>query len=393
MKAIMPALFVLMMTAAASAATLMWDLPLEERIEITRTARVRFLVNDRQARLYDERNIIDLVCKEKKNESNMVAGRFSVYEREDGEKVFHKREEYQTRFEIDARGRFTVPKEYTMPNLRHIPTFPAGDVRVGETWTEHADLVLTNFSIPFKLSFPTTYRLEEMRMIDGIEVAIISYTFNIDINLIKAEYPADFPLKILGKEEGRIWWDVAEKRPQRMKEKYRIIFFFDSGTRALSRNEFQMIIDTAVKRYRPVTKEEQEKDKSDLKKEVPDGVDVDSDTRGLVLRLGDVLFDFDSAALRNDSREKLERIADILKKKYSDREVIVEGHTDSIGTDAYNRKLSRERAKSVAEYLKPRAGTDKLSYRGFGAERPIAPNDSDVGRQKNRRVEIIIKLR
>jgi outer membrane protein OmpA-like peptidoglycan-associated protein len=111
-----------------------------------------------------------------------------------------------------------------------------------------------------------------------------------------------------------------------------------------------------------------------------------------VIRLGDVLFDFDSARLRDDSREKLGRVVELIKKKYPDREIIVEGHTDSIGESEYNQRLSRDRARTVAEYLKQRGGADKLSYRGFGADRPIAGNGTKEDRRKNRRVEIIIKL-
>jgi outer membrane protein OmpA-like peptidoglycan-associated protein len=141
-----------------------------------------------------------------------------------------------------------------------------------------------------------------------------------------------------------------------------------------------------------VTKEEKEQAKVDLKKEVPDGVDVDTENRGLVIRLGDVLFDFDSAGLRGDSRDKLDRVCELLKKKYSDREIIVEGHTDNVGAADYNLRLSRDRAMTVARHLKQKAGPDKLSYRGFGADAPIVDNGTKEGRQKNRRVEIIIKL-
>jgi len=81
-----------------------------------------------------------------------------------------------------------------------------------------------------------------------------------------------------------------------------------------------------------------------------------------------------------------------LKKRYPDREIIVEGHTDNIGEPQYNDRLSESRARTVAEYLKSKAITDKLSYRGFGSGRPLADNATKGGRQKNRRVEIIIKL-
>jgi outer membrane protein OmpA-like peptidoglycan-associated protein len=120
---------------------------------------------------------------------------------------------------------------------------------------------------------------------------------------------------------------------------------------------------------------------------------VDVNKRGLVLRLGEVLFDFDSAVLKKDARETINTIINILKQRYPDRELIVEGHTDNAGTRQYNKSLSERRAESVAKYLRDRQEFEKLSFRGLGQEQPIADNGTKDGRKKNRRVEIIIKLR
>ncbi len=383
----------LLLTHVSSyAVSLAWEIPKDERVEITRTAAVKFLVNNRMQKIYQERNIIDLTCYEKKAEASSVRGRFSVYERGSVNEVFNLREQYPSEFEIDRQGRFIVPKKYLMPNLRNLPAFPKKDVAAGESWTEKADLVLYAFSIPFKLTFPVEYTLKEIGKKDTADVAVIQYRFVVDMDLAGGGYPADFPRTIIGKDEGVINWNISENCPMTMKEKYRMAFLFGDAGKQVRVNEFQMLIDTVMKMYKPVTKEERELARKELKKEIPDGVDVDTDRRGLVIRIGDVLFDFDSAGLRGDSREKLDRVADLLKRKYPDRELIVEGHTDSIGGRDYNRRLSVDRARSVAEYLKGRAGADKLSYRGFGADRPIAGNDTKEERRKNRLVEIIIKL-
>ena len=82
-----------------------------------------------------------------------------------------------------------------------------------------------------------------------------------------------------------------------------------------------------------------------------------------------------------------------IRKKYPDREIIVEGHTDNTGDKQYNQGLSDRRAASVAEYLKKGVGHDKLSYKGYGSEKPISDNATKEGQAKNRRVEIIIKLK
>jgi outer membrane protein OmpA-like peptidoglycan-associated protein len=378
--------------ATAHAVTLRWDIPKNERLEMTRTASVKFLVNDRAQKIYQERNIIDLTCHAASAQASSVKGVFSVYARDSINEVFQLRTQYPSEFDIDRLGRFTVPKKLFMPNLRNIPTFPEKEVKKGDTWAANADLILDVFSIPFKLTFPVEYKLEDIQKKGDAETAVIGCRFMIDMDLTGGKYPADFPQKILGRDQGTINWDITNNRPAGMKEKYRIIFLFVTGANQKETKEFQMLIDTAVRTYKPVTEQEKEKDRLELKKEIPDGVDVDTDKRGMVLRLGDVLFDFDSAGLRPESMQKLDRIAEILNKKYPDREIIVEGHTDNIGGQEYNQRLSRDRARTVARYLKPRTGSDKLSFRGFGADNPIAGNDTKEGRQKNRRVEIIIKL-
>ncbi|WP_448631769.1 OmpA family protein [Cellulomonas soli] len=107
-----------------------------------------------------------------------------------------------------------------------------------------------------------------------------------------------------------------------------------------------------------------------------------------------VLFDFDSAELRDDAQDTL----DALAKALSGAAVpagSVEGHTDSIASDEYNQKLSEERAQAVADALAARGVTTAFEVVGWGETRPVAPNeingaDNPAGRQLNRRVEIVL---
>lgn len=112
---------------------------------------------------------------------------------------------------------------------------------------------------------------------------------------------------------------------------------------------------------------------------------------------GDVLFDFDKSDLRADALPVLDRVVALLAA-FPARGVAVGGHTDSKGSDEYNDALSRRRAESVHRYLAERDGIAARAYdvRGFGEKRPVAPNqhadgsDDPAGRQKNRRVEIVL---
>jgi outer membrane protein OmpA-like peptidoglycan-associated protein len=112
--------------------------------------------------------------------------------------------------------------------------------------------------------------------------------------------------------------------------------------------------------------------------------------RGLVLTLGDVTFATGRAELMTGATGHLDRLADFLKE-YSDRTVVIEGYTDSTGTQAYNQQLSERRAESVRGYLSSH-GVDyaRLSASGRGMSDPVSGNDSATGRQQNRRVEVIV---
>lgn len=113
--------------------------------------------------------------------------------------------------------------------------------------------------------------------------------------------------------------------------------------------------------------------------------------RGLVLTLGDVLFDTGKATLKPGAYATIERLASALKEVPA-RKVMIEGHTDSVGADEYNMQLSRSRAESVQAALLQRGVlTEQITTVGKGETTPIASNDDAGGRQQNRRVELIFQ--
>lgn len=110
----------------------------------------------------------------------------------------------------------------------------------------------------------------------------------------------------------------------------------------------------------------------------------------VVIRLpGAILFDFDSAAIRPDAARALEDVAQVIRS-YPGRPVRIDGHTDAIASDDYNRGLSERRAKSVAEWLAAHVERGRLTPAGLGESKPVATNDTAAGRQLNRRVEVVI---
>lgn len=113
--------------------------------------------------------------------------------------------------------------------------------------------------------------------------------------------------------------------------------------------------------------------------------------RGIVFTLGDVLFATGKSDLRSGAMANFDRLAETLKKQ-PDRHITIEGHTDSVGSESLNLTLSQKRADAVKDYLVGRGiPTDNISTTGKGESSPLASNDNSSGRQKNRRVEVIIE--
>ena len=112
--------------------------------------------------------------------------------------------------------------------------------------------------------------------------------------------------------------------------------------------------------------------------------------RGLVLTLGDVLFDTGRSELNPGAGRKLDQLAQFLNE-HKDRRVQIDGFTDSVGTDSYNEDLSRHRADAVKSALLVRGiDSSRISTQGYGKSFPVADNNDSGGRQLNRRVEVVI---
>lgn len=112
--------------------------------------------------------------------------------------------------------------------------------------------------------------------------------------------------------------------------------------------------------------------------------------RGLVVTLPGVLFDLDKAQLKPGAERSIDQLATVLKEN-PERNIVVEGFTDSTGAEEYNKKLSEERAAAVREALVSRGvNPERIQTRGYGENYPVASNETPAGRQLNRRVEIII---
>jgi outer membrane protein OmpA-like peptidoglycan-associated protein len=112
--------------------------------------------------------------------------------------------------------------------------------------------------------------------------------------------------------------------------------------------------------------------------------------RGALVTLGDVLFEFNRADIKATGQNELRKLAEFLKK-HPDRQVLIEGHTDDIGSNSYNENLSRRRAEAVASALSAMGvPSPRVTSVGYGESYPVAANNTDTNRALNRRVEVYI---
>jgi outer membrane protein OmpA-like peptidoglycan-associated protein len=136
--------------------------------------------------------------------------------------------------------------------------------------------------------------------------------------------------------------------------------------------------------------QQMDKQARELEEEL-EGAEVDRVGEGIALKFENaVLFDFDSAQLRAEARDELGKLANNLEK-YPNTDLVVVGHTDAVGSDDYNQDLSEQRADAAASYLISQGvSRSRITTVGKGETEAIESNDTDYGRQQNRRIEVAI---
>ena len=152
----------------------------------------------------------------------------------------------------------------------------------------------------------------------------------------------------------------------------------------MATNEAKMVANEALNQRDQATEEA-----ARLQAEV-DQLKATPTPRGLVMTLGDVLFDTGRAELNPGASRKLDQLAQFLSE-HKERRVQIDGFTDSVGTESYNEELSRRRADAVKSALTTRGvDSSRISTQGYGKAYPVANNSDSGGRQLNRRVEVVI---
>ena len=305
---------------------------------------------------------------------------------------YHWAREYESEFERDKFGYLTIDEKYYMPVVRNVPVFPDKDLQLLERWSAEGHEVhdfRDAFGIqePYRIPFVANYVYVGERQWKGKSYPAFSVNYRI------ASRPPQvsgriYPTRISGDFNQMVYWDHAHGQPVAYEEEFRITFEMSDR----NRYEFR---GTAQAEFVESEQMDKERIVSDITDEIrrlaiPD-VNVRTVDEGVSITLEDIGFYPDSAIMLSGERDKLDRIADILKR-YPDRDILVSGHTALAGTSEGRMRLSVERAQAVTDYLLSKGvrSSDRVVIRGYGADKPIADNATEHGRRRNRRVEITI---
>ncbi|MCX7787468.1 MAG: OmpA family protein [Spirochaetes bacterium] len=314
-------------------------------------------------------------------------------ESKSSQRIFTWGRNYESEFWRDSQGRMTIPEQYYMPIVRHVPFFPAKDLQVGDEWSSEGEEVhdlRDSFGLREPLRFPIypRYVYRGDRQWEGKNLKVIEITYTLFHRFTPPVATRLYPTRVGGMSKQNLLWDPVEGRPYAYEEEFDFLFELSGGDRVEYRGKAEAKVVESVKMDKASLVEEIAKDLRDM---AVSNTEVKGDSLGVTLTLENVQFLPDSATLVPEEKEKLKRIAEILKK-YPDRDILITGHTALAGTAMGRKKLSEERAMAVGEFLLNLGvrRREQIVTRGMGAEVPIADNTTEEGRKKNRRVEITI---
>ena len=300
--------------------------------------------------------------------------------------------DYNSEFDRDRLGYLSIDPKFFMPVVRNVPVFPNKELNPGETWSADGYEVhdfRDSFGIPnpYQIPFTANYTFLGNREWKGKTYPAFSVSYRI-FNEPPRVAGRVWPQRIQGASDQVVYWDSDLGQPAAYEEYFRIILELSDGRTVEYRGQAEAEIIEAPLMDKERMAEEIAETLRNL--DIP-GASVRIDDTGVTISLENIQFLPDSATLRQSEKVKLDKLAQILSH-YPERDILVAGHTALAGTEAGRQQLSLERAQSVAGYLleKNVRTADRMMIQGFGAEKPVADNSTEAGRERNRRVEITI---
>ncbi|WP_169714829.1 OmpA family protein [Spirochaeta cellobiosiphila] len=346
--------------------------------------------------LNHQANILDKISfkiLEAEDSSGFISAQFNLTTShyEQGQVINSLDSQYTSEFWRDARGHYDIDPSYYMPVARNVPILPDRDIQIGDTWTALGEEVhdlreVYGIEEPYHLPFVATYKFEGYRDHDGRSLPVISVKYSINQ---RTGLEGDLvPLLFQVESAQVLFWDPDLGWTTYAKESYYIKLYLSTG----DMYEFTGIAEGYI-----LEVEEMDRDKvaSDINKDIQDSglgeTQVVPTEKGVSLVMDDIQFYPDSDELLPGEEDKLQKIGNILKK-YPSRDLLIEGFTADIGSRDSQLTLSEKRAQKVGSLLLSWGvrNSDQLLFRGWGGQKPVATNETEEGRKKNRRVEITI---
>ncbi|MCQ2577832.1 MAG: OmpA family protein [Treponema sp.] len=301
-------------------------------------------------------------------------------------------EESESIFIRRPTGEMEIGSSAFLPSVRNVPVFPTDAVKPGDTWsgrgTEAEDLRASfNLDKPYLVPFIADYKYLRDDEIDGrtFQVISVSYSFYYESPAKKVN-DVYLPKYTQGNCTQIIWWDNEKGFIDHYSDNFRIEIMNYAG------NSYIMVgnSEAQITEFVPSTQETLQKIQETVDNLELEDVSVTQTDKGLSISLENIQFLPDSAILMDSEKAKLKKIAEILKEFPND--LLIKGHCADRGTEKNRQIISEERADAVADFLfnqKVRT-KDRMFTKGVGSKEPAAPNTTEEGRRKNRRVEIII---
>lgn len=329
-------------------------------------------------------------------ESGTVSAVFQVSERDiTSAGTFELEDETRSIFSIDSQGRYTIDSSYLYPLTRNIPLFPPSNISPGFSWTAAGEEVHDlrypyGIERPYRFPVDVQYKYLGIKTIDGRRLAQfeIQYSYMTKLKGVGTPTGPYYPMMISGESRMLYYWDVANGKPAFYQEEFDVIYSLSNGivVEFIGTASGELILSQPLDTEKAVEEINKEIEKNNL-----EGVRVEEADDGVRIVLENIQFQPDSDEITRDEAKKIETIAEILKR-YPGRDIRLTGHTAAVGSAESCMELSIRRAKAVGNALLQLGARDaeEMTIEGKGLSEPIATNETEEGRIKNRRVEIII---
>ncbi len=321
-----------------------------------------------------------------------LAGRFYVFEqtKHDAALVAKRIDRIlPVSFVVHPNGAYTVAPDSSLPFLRGFPTFPEKNIEPGDRWEAFGERVVEPLRDGryTRVRFYCEYRFQGFESRNGREHSVIRAQYAMRYKPGQDPYGDERIMSISGKHVVTLYYDTERGRPSFMRDRMEEHYALEDG-RSVSYKGFILTwFDDIVSmnRLQLVEKVKEEIGKAG----VPD-VEVVETEEGVSLTLNKIHFVPDQAAVLPEEKSRLDALAETLKNIEA-RTLLVIGHTADVGSEESQDVLSVARAKTVVDFLVSQGiEAGRLLYEGRGGSRPVAPNDTEGNRARNRRVEIII---